>query len=411
MNMLESAISPVIQRGHDMLGLTCVPPKVYEVLFPYKRHFRCAQARHFLLFCWLLVMLLISQGKGTLKELNRLMPARIKYWALLRMVRSGWWDEKALITDLSRDVLCFLPPPADSTLHLIADTTLKGKRGRKHPLGRKARINEYAQFCFGFEMVLLIASWGQFRIPVAMAVIDPRRKGQQNILFRRMLREFVPPPWARSVIVEADAGFAATRTFRLIERLGYGYVFATARTRKFDEGKMLRDLVRHLPKSHYRRMKTTKPDGRRRDYWVFEREGRLKDLGEVTIILSKQRRNDGPKKTKIIVTNLRAASTSEILSHYARRWGVEVTIKELKGGLHLGRMQVTRDEGRVRRSVALSVVAYLLVVRLYGKEAQSAQEMSLFRLKQRFMAEVFQDHVNRTEQRWKEKLGKYRLAA
>jgi len=30
-----------------------------------------------------------------------------------------------------------------------------------------------------------------------------------------------------------------------------------------------------------------------------------------------------------------------ILSIYARRWGVEVTIKELKSGLHLGQMQVT----------------------------------------------------------------------
>src|SRR3712207_7316668 len=85
------------------------------------------------------------------------------------------------------------------------------------------------------------------------------------------------------------------------------------------------------------------------------------------------------------------ATASQILSHYARRWGVEVTIKELKGGLHLGRMQVTRDAGRVQRSVTLSVLAYLLIVRLYGKEARSAREYSLFRLKQRFIAEVFQE--------------------
>jgi hypothetical protein len=394
-----------------MLGLTCVPQKVYDFLYPYKSHFRCPQARHFSLFCWLLVMLVIDQGKGTLKELSRLMPLRIKYWALMRMVRSGWWDEQALITELSLDVLSHLPPPSDATLHLIGDATLKGKRGQKHPLGRTCRVNEYARFCFGFEMVLLIASWGHFRVPVAIAVIDPRRKGQQNILFRHMLREFVPPAWALSVVVEADAGFAATRTFGLIERLGYRYVFATARTRKFSDGKHLRDLVQHLPKSQYRRIKTSKPDGRRRDYWVYECRRELKDIGDVTIILSKQRRNDGPKKAKIIVTNLEAATAGQVLSYYARRWGIEVTIKELKGGLHLGRMQVTRDAGRVKRAVALSVLAYLLVVRLYGKEAHTAGEYSLFRLKQRFIADVFQEHVSRTEQRWKDKLDKYRLAA
>lgn len=394
-----------------MLGLTCVPPKVYEILFPFKHHFRCPQGRHFVLFCWLLVMLVINQGKGTLKELSRLMPQRIKYWALMRLVRSGWWDERALVTELSADALRHLPPPADGTLHLIGDATLKGKRGRKHPVGRTCRINEYARFCYGFEMIVLVAGWAHFRVPVAIAIIDPHRKGQQNILFRRMLREFVPPAWARAVVVEADAGFAATKTFRLIERLGYGYVFAVARTRKFTDGKHLRDLVQHLPRSQYHRIKTSKPDGRRRDYWVYECRRSLHDLGDVTIILSKQRRNDGPKKTKIIVTNLEGATAGRILSYYARRWGVEVTIKELKSGLHLGRMQVTKDAERVSRSVALSVLAYLLVVRLYGKETQSAGDYSLFRLKQRFIADVFQEHLNRTERKWQAKLDKCRLAA
>ena len=394
-----------------MLGLTCVPPKVYEILFPFKPLFRCAQGRHFVLFCWLLTMLLLDQGRGTIKEVARLMPERIKYWALMRMVRSGWWDERALVTELSAEVLRHLPPPADGTLHLIGDATLKGKRGEKHPLGRKCRVNEYARFCYGFEMVMLVASWAHYRVPVAIALIDPRRKGQQNILFRRMLRQFVPPAWASRIVVEADAGFAATKTFRLLERLGYGYVFAVARTRKFTDGKHLRDLVQHLPKSQYRRIKTSKPDGQRRDYWIFECRRELQDLGDVTILLSKRRRNDGPKKTKIIVTNLDGASGGQVLSYYARRWGIEVTIKELKSGLHLGRMQVTKEAERVSRSVALSVLAYLLVVRLYGKEARDGREYSLFRLKQRFVADVFQAHVSRHEQRWKEKLDKYRLAA
>ena len=57
----------------------------------------------------------------------------------------------------------------------------------------------------------------------------------------------------------------------------------------------------------------------------------------------KKRRNLGPKRVKIIVTNLLEASAGTILSHYAWRWGVELTIKELKSGLHLGRMQGTND--------------------------------------------------------------------
>jgi hypothetical protein len=394
-----------------MLGLTCIPEKIYDFLYPFKVHFRCAQAHHFMLFCWLLMMLLVDPNKGTLKGLSRLMPERIKYWALMRMVRSGYWDEAALLRDIGSEVLWTLPPPEDGVLHLIGDSTLKGKRGKKHPLGHKARMNVHAHYCFGFEMVLLIASWAHYRVPVAICAMDPHRKRRQNIIFRRMLRKFVPPGWATAVVVEADAGFAANATIKLIERMQYGYVFAMPRSRKFTDGRRLKDLVNHLPKSYYRRWKTSKPDGRRRDYWVYEKSASLKNIGDVTIVLSKERRNYGPKKVKIIVTNLRQTSASQVLSYYARRWGIEVTIKELKGGLHLGKMQVTKEEERVQKSIALSVLAYLLALRLYGAEAGNSQEVSLFKLKQRFAADLFQEQAIHIEQKWKRKLDKYKLAA
>ena len=53
-----------------MWGCTCIPSKVYQVLYPLKRHFRCAQAQHFLVFCWLLIALIRDPGKGTLKGLK-----------------------------------------------------------------------------------------------------------------------------------------------------------------------------------------------------------------------------------------------------------------------------------------------------------------------------------------------------
>jgi hypothetical protein len=42
---------------------------------------------------------------------------------------------------------------------------------------------------------------------------------------------------------------------------------------------------------------------------------------------------------------------------YAWWWGVELTRKELKSGLHLGQRQVTKEAERVRRSVALAGLA------------------------------------------------------
>jgi Transposase DDE domain len=394
-----------------MWGCTCIPSTVYQVLYPLKRHFRCAQARHFLVFCWLLIALIRDPGKGTLKGLQAYLPPTLQYWTTLRMIRSSQWDAEAVVDDMATATLRALPPPTDGVLYLIGDSTLKDKRGRKHPLGHTTRHSEHDPYTFGFEMVLLIASWGRVRVPVALALIDPKIKGHQNILFRQMLKDFVPPAWVRQVVVVADAGFAANATLHLITEIHYTYVFAMPRTRKFTNGKHLRDLVQHLPKSWYYRRASHKPDGRRRDYWVFTRRATLHNLGDVTLVLSKKRRNDGPKGVKIIVTNLTEASAGAVLSMYAWRWGVEVMFKELKSGLHLGQMQVTKDPERVRRGVILSALAYLLLVRLYGCEQAYTNEWSLFKLKERFIGEVAQDAVRRTELKWQRKVKQFKEVA
>ncbi len=389
----------------------CVPRTVYDFLYPFKPLFRCSQARHFVIFAWLLVAIIRDPGAGTLTGLVPYLPPHLSYWALIRMLRSGKWDAQAVLSGMAQKVLRSLPPPSDGKLYLIGDTTLKPKRGRQHPLGLVTRQSEASPYTFGFNMVVLVAYWGRFRIPVAMATIDPKRRGHQNILFRQMLRDFVPPSWVREVVVLADAGYPANPTLQLIQNLGWTYVFAMPRTRKFTNGKYVRDLVQHLPKSHYRRRASSQPDGRRQDYWVFLRQAELHQLGDVTIVLSKKRRNLGPRRVKIIVTNLLGVSAGEILTQYAIRWSVELTIKELKGGLHLGRMQVSQDAERVERSVVLPVCAYLLLVHLYGRDQDTSKGWSLFQLKQRFTETLIQGQAHRVEQKWLRRFNKIKEAA
>lgn len=117
-------------------------------------------------------------------------------------------------------------------------------------------MNNYQQFVLGVSLVLLIAQWGGFRIPVAAAVPDPKKKGDQNIQFRRMLRQFEVPTWADEVVVVADAGFASKDNLRLIIRKQWRYVLALSRTWKLTDGTALRDLA----KNRYRRIASYKPD-------------------------------------------------------------------------------------------------------------------------------------------------------
>ena len=80
--------------------------------------------------------------------------------------------------------------------------------------------------------------------------------------------------------------------------------------------------------------------------------------------MSRRRRNESPKHTKLLVTNLPQATAHLTLALYLRRWPVELCIKELKSVVGLGQHQVTKDVARVERSVAVAVMAYLLLLRL-----------------------------------------------
>jgi hypothetical protein len=67
--------------------------------------------------------------------------------------------------------------------------------------------------------------------------------------------------------------------------------------------------------------------------------------------------------------------------------------KEPKSRLCLAQMQVTKDHECVTRAVGLSVLAKLLLLRLYGRDLALGNEWSLFKLKERFTEGAAQEHM------------------
>jgi hypothetical protein len=65
--------------------------------------------------------------------------------------------------------------------------------------------------------------------------------------------------------------------------------------------------------TEYRRASHT-TDGRRRDDWVLTHRATRHHLGDVTRVLSKKRRNAGPKHVNISVTHLTEATAGTSLS-------------------------------------------------------------------------------------------------
>ena len=75
---------------------------------------------------------------------------------------------------------------------------------------------------------------------------------------------------------------------------------------------------------------------------------------------------------------------------------VKLSIKELKSVVGLGQPQVTKDAARVERSVAVAVMAYLLLLLQLAKQIKPGSSWSAFTLKQELAWEMVRLQLHRT---------------
>jgi hypothetical protein len=92
----------------------------------------------------------------------------------------------------------------------------------------------------GSTLAILIATWDGYRYPVAFRLIRPKTPPEyrtEKVLFREMVSPFVPPAWAKRVIVAGDAAYGSREHRQMVlNRDGddparrWRFVFAIART-------------------------------------------------------------------------------------------------------------------------------------------------------------------------------------
>lgn len=373
-----------------MIRMTRLPEEVARLLLPLKPYF---SYRHYLVFCWLLVAHLVCFEKATVQALARYIPGHVAAWHVRRLLAAGRWQWARVMEWLVSEALAAFPPPRDGVLYLVVDSTRKEKRSKKNPLAKKGRLNEYAPYTVGLHVVILIAQWDVYRVPLAFRLVKPKGSTgyqSENALFREMLQDVILPAWCKKVVVVADAAYPSRANLQAIQARGWFFVIAFPRTWKLANGQYLRDIVTHLPIHHYRQVRVplVVPSARRRVFWTFAKRAELRQVGDVTVVLSRRRRNESPKHTKLLVTNLPQATAHLTVALYLRRWPVELCVKELKGVVGLGQHQVTKDAARVERSVAVAFMAYLLLLHLRAKQIKPGRSWSAFTLKQQFAWEV-----------------------
>jgi len=294
------------------------------------------KSRHRLILCWLVFLQALYPGRKTLAELARWTPGSITAWRLRRVLKAAYWNIHLLVEGWVQEAFNTLPPPKDGTLSLVGDGSVKPKRGMQHPVAQKGRKSEYQPWFFGVRFALVIATWDGYRFPVAFRLIRPKTHPAyrtENALFREMVSRFVPPAWATRVSVAGDAAYGSQENMQMVRKRDaddparrWGFVFAIARTWKTVEDKAIKDLVTHLPRTYYQRIRVPRLPGSQgcKTFWVYSTRLCLRHIGDVTVVLSKRGRNVGPKHTKILVTNLDEWIPRQVVSAYQRRWPVEI---------------------------------------------------------------------------------------
>jgi hypothetical protein len=367
--------------------------------------------RHQLVFCWLVLMQMILTGPRTLKGLSQMAPSHIAEWHFRRLLAARYWSLHILLWWFAEGAIKSFPEPEDKVVYVAGDGSKKDKRGKKNPAAQKGKTSEVHAYFFGIKFVLLMVQWDVYRIPVDFRIVLPKEHPDyktENELFREMLKGFKPPSWAKIVIVTADAAFASKDNMQLIKQLDqadperrWGFVFAIARTWNMEDGKSLSNLVKHIPLKTFQRTWIPRlvDNKGRKTFWVFRKRTRLRHIGDVTIVLSKKGRNVGPKKTKILVTNLVELTARQVLSVYQRRWPIEILFRELKSGLGLGEHQVTKDLDRIEKSIGIAIIAYLVLIRARKKDICAGRSWSIFQLKSNFTNHLVCNQFEHTFQR------------
>jgi hypothetical protein len=378
------------------------------------------KSRHRLLLCWLVFLQALYPGRKTLAELARWTPAQVTVWRFRRLLKASYWNVHLLVDWWAQDALATLPPPSDGTLYLGGDGSEKPKRGPQNPLAHKGRKSEHHPWFFGIRFALLIVNWDIYRFPVAFRLIRPKSHPAyqtENALFREMVGRFVPPPWAKRVIVVGDAAYGSQDNIKMGRKRDadaparrWGCVFAMARTWKTVEDKAIKDLVTHLPRNYSQRVRVPRLPGTKgcKTFWVYSTRLCLRHVGDVTVVLSKRGRNLGPKQTTSLVTNLDEWIPRQVVSAYQRRWPVEQINRELKTDLGLGEHQVSGEEGRIEKSFGIAVLAYLLLIRACHQEMLPGTSWSIAQLQHAFRLRIM---TNQVEHNVKTRLAKARKVA
>jgi SRSO17 transposase len=345
-----------------------------------KRFFR--RARKLLGSChfehlWRIVIALASLQEGrSLSKFEEVGNDRRSRQAISNFLTTAAWNAPELLQETALDQLQRLGFRPGDTVYLLLDDTQKRKRGKLMAAVSKIFLHAEKAYANGHTILGAALVYRGVVLPCAVKLWASRescRKSKSEpdpidrLEFRTLTRIAADvvaalqlPDGARPIVL-FDSYYLCHEVAQACEQRGWKYVGVAKKNRNFfpdgrphDRRKLGtygRDVLRRDGRS---------VSVRGKKHRLAERVGHLKHLGRVKLVFSRRPRDAA---WVCLVTNETRWSMSTVLSHYMRRWGIEVFFKMSKQNLGLGDYHLLRYRG-IERYLCLVLIAHLLLTHL-----------------------------------------------
>ena len=231
------------------------------------------KSRHRLILCWLVFMQALLPRAENLGRAGPLDPGPGDRLALSSRAEGGLLGYPSAGGMVGPGSPEHLAPAQGWHLYLVGDGSHKPEAGPTEPAGPKRTEKRTSALVFRDSLCPVDCQLG--RVSLARGVSsDPTEKPSSLSTGKCPVschgERFVPPTWAKRIIVEGDAAYGSQDEYAdgpearcRDPARRWGFVFAIARTWKTVEDKAIKDLVTHLPRKYYQRVRVPRLPGRK----------------------------------------------------------------------------------------------------------------------------------------------------
>lgn len=347
--------------------------------FPFfgKRFFQ--RARKLLGSChmehfWRVVIVLAAAQEGhSLSKMEDATNERRSRQALSNFLTIAEWNAPELLQQTALDQLKTLGYRPGDVLYLVLDDTQKRKRGKLMAAVSKIFLHAEKVYANGHTILAAALIYRGVLIPCAVRLWASKASCQKSqseadpidrLVYRTItgmaadiIQAFPLPDGAKTVVL-FDSYYLCTEVVGACKTRGFSFVGVAKKNRNFFPDGRPRDkrkLSKYGKEVLRRDGRMVKVRGKK--HRLAERVGHLSHVGQVKLVFS---RRPNEKSWITLVTNQTHWSMKTVLSHYLRRWGIEVFFKMSKQHLGLGDYHLLRYRG-IERYLCLVLIAYLLL--------------------------------------------------